>query len=182
MNSMQIPKQLPQFVGETALIIVSAKEQGVLYKATDGVIEQVVKVEEHPEAPSDREGFFFRSGFGRQLGSGGPDAQDDTETIRGFVRSIAEELNEAIKEVRPSVIYFFQPQHLKGYLEDEVKNPQHIPTHIVQFGNFVHESPLDILKHVMAYHDDSIDPSDPASVKDEPNAEEKRKILEKGRG
>ena len=182
MNTMQIPQKLPQFTGETALIVVSAKEQGVLYQAADGVIEQVATVEEHPEAPSDREGFFFRSGFGKQLGSGGPDAQDDTETVREFVRSISEELNGAIKAVQPTVIYFFQPQHLKGYLENEIKNPTHIPTHVVQFGNYVHETPLEILEHIAAYHDDVIDPSDPTSVKDEPNAEEKRKILEKGRG
>lgn len=180
-NSMQIPQRLPQFSDERALIIVSAKEQGVLYKATEGMIEQVVKVQEHPEAPSDREGFFFRSGFGSHYGSGGPDAQDDSENIKDFVKAISDELNEAIREVEPTVVYIFQPAHLKGYLEPVIKNPKHVPIEVVKFGNYVHETPLQIVEHIAAYNDASIDPADPASVADEPNAEEKRKILQKGR-
>ncbi len=179
---MQIPNTLPQFIAERALLVVSAKEQGRLYQASDGVIEEVVKVEEHPERYSDREGFFFRSGYGRHYGSGAPMEEHKQENIRAFVSAISEELNEAIKDLQPDVLYFFQPEHLKGYLENAIKNPQHIPTHAVAYGNFVDETPHALLERIKDYHDDSIDPSDPASVKDEPNAEEKRKLLEKGRG
>ena len=178
---MQIPQKFPQFTNEKALVIVSAKEQGVLYRVADGVITQVVKVEEHPAGPSDREGFFFRSGFGSHFGSGGPDAQDDSENVRDFVKAVANELNEAIRVIEPTVVYIFQPAHFKGYLEPVIKNPSHIPIEVVKYGNYVHETPLQILEHIVAYIDDSIDPSDPASVADESNAEEKRKILQKGR-
>lgn len=178
---MQIPEKLPQFTGERALIVISAKEQGVLYKAADGTIEQVRKVEEHLEARSDREGFFFHSGFGRNYGSGGPDLQEDAETIKEFVQSITEKLHEVMKEIQPTVLYFFQPQHLRSHVQEALKNPSHIPTHEVRLGNYVHETPLQIIEHIAAYHDDSLDPGDPASITDEPNAEKKRKILQKGR-
>lgn len=178
---MKIPQKLKQFTEEKALLIVSAKEQGLLYVANDGVIEQVVNINEHPEVPSDNEGFFFRSGYGKHYGSGGPDAGSGVEDLRTFVKAIAEELNEAIIAEKPDVLYFFQPEHLQGYLESAIKNPTHIPTHVVKLGNFHHATPLELIEFIEEYHDESIDPSDPASVGDEPNAEEKRKLLEKGR-
>lgn len=178
---MKVPNTLPQFIAERALIVVSAKEQGRLYQVTDGVIEEVVKVEEHPEQYSDREGFFFRSGYGRHYGSGSPLEEHTQENIRQFVSSIAVELNDAIATLRPDVLYFFQPDHLKGYLTDAIINPTHIPMHTPEYGNFVDETPLELLARIQRYHDDSIDPTDPASVADGPRAEEARRLLSRGK-
>lgn len=178
---MKIPQELLQFTDERALIIVSAKEEGVLYHAHDGLVEEVVNVAEHPGERSDREGFFFRSGYGKYLGSGGPEENDSEENLRVFVSSIASELNEAIADIKPTVMYFFQPQHLKGYLEEAIKNPNHIPMHTVKYGNHVHDAPLKLVEHIHAYHHDEPDPSDPSSVADGPGAEEKRRILSLGK-
>ena len=177
---MQIPNTLPQFAGHKALFVVTAKEQGILYQVSEGIIEQVVKVEEHPTAPSDREGFFFRSGYGRNYGSGGPDAGSKEEQLRAFVKAVAEELNEAIAAESPEVIYFFQPEHLKGYLESVIKNPSGIEMHVAKLGNYVHATPLELIEYVRQYHDDTIDPGDPTSVADGPGAAEKRRILSIG--
>ena len=177
---MHIPNTLPQFAGHTVLLVVTAKEQGVLYRASEGVVEQVVKVEEHPPTPSDNEGFFFRSGYGRNYGSGGPDAGSGEEELRTFVKSVSEELNEAIVGEQPDIIYFFQPEHFKGYLESELKNPTHIPTHLVKLGNYIHATPLELIEYIRQYHDDTVDPRDPASVADGPDAEEKRRLLSVG--
>jgi len=49
-------------------------------------------------------------------------------------------------------------------------------------GNFIHETPDEIKTRIVkAMTSDDIDPADPASVEGEPNAEEKRKILEVGK-
>lgn len=177
---MKIPNTLPQFIAERALIVVSAKEQGCLYQASDGVIEEVVQVEEHPEQRSDREGFFFRSGYGRHFGSGAPHEEQKQENLKHFVSAIAEELNVTITAIQPDIIYFFQPGHLKGYLEDAIVNPNHIPTRVVDYGNFVMETPIELLTRIKAYDTDTIDPHDPASVTDGPDAEEKRHLLAVG--
>ncbi len=177
---MQIPNTLPQFAGHKVLLVVTAKEEGVLYRASDGKVEQVVKVEEHPEAPSDREGFFFRSGYGRNYGSGGPDAGSKDEQLRAFVKAVADELNEAIATEKPNIIYFFQPEYLKGYLESGIKNTNNTETHLVKLGNFLHASPLELIEFIRQYHDDTTDPRDPTSVADGPDAEEKRRILSIG--
>lgn len=177
---MQIPNSLPQFIGERVLLVVSAKEHGRLYQAYDGMLEEVVNVEEHPETTSDREGFFARSGYGQRFGSGSPEEFNKQETIRTFVKSIAQELNEAMKDLHPNALYLFQPEHLKGYLEHEIKNPDHIPVHAVAYGNFVDEKPLRLLEHVAAFHNDAHDATDPSSVADGPDAEEKRRLLAVG--
>ncbi len=178
---MQIPNTLPQFAGHKVLLVVTAKEQGVLYTAADGQIEQVVKVEEHPEARSDNEGFFFRSGYGRHYGSGAPLEEDKEENLRTFVNSVTEELNEAVRVEQPDIIYFFHPAHLKGYLENSIKNPGKTELHVVKMGNFIHETPIQLIEHIRDYHDDTHDPSDPASVADGPNADEKRRLLSLGK-
>ena len=176
---MKIPHKYPQFTEMHALIIVSAKEQGVLYTVNNGIIEKLVKVEEHGETPSDNEGFFFRSGYGKHFGSGNPEEKHDEESLRVFVKSIVSEINSAIDDLKPDVIYLFQPAHFKGYLREQIKNNTS-PVHLVKFGNFVHQTPLEIVIHIANYLDESVDPTDPSSVEGEENADEKRKLLEKG--
>ena len=178
---MQIPNTLPQFAGHKVLFVVSAKEQGVLYTATEGVVEQVVKVTDHPEARSDNEGFFFRSGYGRHYGSGAPIEENKEEQLQSFVKEISEELNEVIVAEKPDIIYMFQPEHLKGYLEDSIKKPHTTEVHLVKLGNFMHATPLELIEYVRQYHDDTTDPGSPESVKDGPDADEKRRILSIGK-
>lgn len=178
---MKIPQALPQFTNERVLIVVSAKERGILYLANDGIIDEVAEVQEHPEARSDREGFFFRSGFGRGYGSGAPLEEDKDDNLRVFVSAIAEELNAAIAAVKPTAVYLFQPQHLKGYLDKALKCPNNVPVHIVRFGNYLNETPLELVTHIRDYHDDSTDPGDPTSVAEGPDADAKRRILSVGK-
>ncbi len=178
---MQIPNTLPQFAGHKVLLVVSAKEQGILYTATEGTVEQVVKVTDHPEARSDNEGFFFRSGYGRHYGSGAPVEEDKEEQLQSFVKSISEELNEVILAEKPDAIYMFQPEHLKGYFTDSIKHANNIPIHLVKLGNFVNATPLELIEFVRQYHDDTKDPGNPDSVENGPGAEEKRKILSVGK-
>ncbi len=176
---MKIPQKYPQFNDELALIVVSAKEQGVLYVVKNGNIDNLVKVEEHNEVPSDNEGFFFRSGYGKHFGSGNPEESNDDESLRNFVKSIVSEVNSAIEDLKPHVIYLFQPSHYKGYLKEHIKS-SNTPIHLVKFGNFVHQTPLEIIVHITDYLDESIDPNDPSSVEGKENSDEKRKLLEKG--
>lgn len=174
---MQIPHDLPQFEKTRALIVVSAKEEGVLYFAHQGALERIEHVAEHPPTHSDREGFFFRTGHGKGFGSGAPLEEDDYHNLKQFIASIASEINAALKEYAPDQIYIFEPEHFKGYLQDELANPTHVPVHHVRFGNYVHEEPLQVVRYIAAYENDALDPGDPRSVEGEKDAAEKRKIL-----
>ncbi len=60
-------------------------------------------------------------------------------------------------------------------------NPNHIPVEVVQYGNFVQVEQKKVAEMINNHgKKDELDPSDPASVAGEENAEEKRKILEVG--
>jgi hypothetical protein len=164
------------------LVVVSAKEHGIIYLLVDGQLKELEHVDKHPLSYSDNEGFFFRTGSGKRLGSGAPLEVDKQHNIKRYIKAIGEELNEVIKTEKPEVIFLFEPEHLKGLVEEYLVNSTHIPVQTIEHGNFVHEAPHEIMARMEKYMSaDDLDPADPASVEGEPNAEEKRKILEVGK-
>jgi len=164
------------------LVVVSSKEQGIIYLTTEGRLTQIEHVEEHPLTHSDNEGFFVRSGNGQQMGSGSVKEVDEQHNIKRYIKAIAEELNNVVTHEKPEAILLFEPEHLKGLVEEHLTNSTHIPVQTIDFGNFIHESPQQIKDRIVAMMEsDELDPADPASVEGEANAEEKRKILEVGK-
>lgn len=166
---------------KNALVVVSAKEHGKLYRIADGELSIYEYVEEHPPQYSDNEGFFFRSSGGKELGSGAPREEDDAQNIKRYMKAIESELRAALVAVQPERVYLFEPEHLKGLVVAHLVNPHHIPIETVAYGNFVQHSPSEIVAMLEKHLESASDPSDPQSVAGEPNAEEKRKILETGR-
>ena len=149
---MQISHDLPQFLDQTALIVVTGKERGIIYKAANAVIEPLEKVEDPPLDFSDREGFFFRSGYGTGFGSGAP-MQDDFEAdLKRYFTKIADELTEAIKAEDPMVVYMFEPEHLKGRVREELQEFPKLTIHVVRYGNYVDASPDTLLQYIADFH------------------------------
>jgi len=164
------------------LVVVSGKEHGIIYVTNEGNLQKIEHISKHPPSYSDNEGFFFRSSHGQGLGSGAPLEVDKEHNIKRYIKAIGDELNNVIAELNPEVIFLFEPEHMKGLIADHLVNSTHIPLETLDYGNFVHEAPHEIKdRMVAALSVDSPDPSDPASVAGEPNAEEKRKILEVGK-
>lgn len=162
-------------------LVVSGQEHGKIYKLIDGEISLLQHVVEHPPTYSDNEGFFTHSGDGVQYGSGNPREEDDKRNLERYVNSITGELSEIVAEQDPKQIAVIEPEHLKGLIAKHLVNPNHIPVHVICYGNFV-DSPLeDLIKKLDDYDQNVPDPADPASVEGEENAEEKRKILETGK-
>lgn len=176
---MQIPQALPQFTNEKALFVVTAKERGVLYLVHEGTIEKLEAVAEHPPSHSDDEGFFFGGNTGIPAG-GAPKETDDAHNFKQYLNVIVSELEAVIKERQPDRIYFFEPEHLHGAVAEAMTDSQHTPLETVATGNYVDDHPTTLLEHWQAVYENEPDPTDPASVENEANAEEKRKILETG--
>jgi len=161
------------------LVVVSAKEHGIMYLSTDGQLHAIEHIDKPPLSYSDNEGFFVRSGHGHRLGSGAPLEVDKQHNIKRYIKAITEELNNVIASEKPEVIFLFEPEHLKGLVAEHIVNPTHIQVQTIDYGNFVHEAPDEIKDRIVkAMTADMLDPADPASVEGEPGAEEKRKILE----
>lgn len=162
-----------------SLVVVSAKEHGKIFWIDEtGTLTALEYVEEHPASFSDNEGFFFRSSGGMNLSSGSPRETDDERTVNKYISSISEELRDVVEEKKPSTIFIFEPDYLKGLIEEHLPNPQHIPIQVVAYGNYVNSPVEDIARMLENHNGSTPDPSDPQSVDDtEPNAQEKRRIL-----
>lgn len=171
------------FETKKCLVVVSGKEHGMIYITNAGVLRHVEHITEHPPTYSDNEGFFFRSSHGRQLGSGAPHEVDKQRNIERYINAIGEELSGVVSNEQPELILLFEPEYLKGLVSERLRNPNHIPVHVLDYGNFVHESPHEIKDRIIKLlSSQERDPADPASVdRNEPNADEKRRILEIGK-
>jgi hypothetical protein len=165
---------------ENSLVVVSAKEHGKIYQIRDGEMKALEYVEEHPPELGDNEGFFTRSAGGIQLGSGAPYEENEQHNIEQYIKGITSELSDAIKSFNPDTLFLFEPEHLKGLIEEHVMKPNDLAVANVRYGNFVEKPAGEILKMLQDSTDSKLDPADPASVEGEENAEEKRKILETG--
>lgn len=165
------------------LVIVSAKEHGMIYVTVGGLFQHIDHVVEHPPTYSDNEGFFTRGSQGRDLGSGAPREVDKEGNIKRYIKAVSEELNHIVAKEKPEAIFIFEPEHLKGLIVEHLDNPTHIPVQALDYGNFVHEAAPKIKDRIVAaLASNKPNSDDPSSVKDtEVNAEEKRKILEIGK-
>jgi hypothetical protein len=165
---------------ENSLVVVSAKEQGKIFQIRDGEMKALEYVEEHPPGYSDNEGFFMRSAGGTQLSSGSAREEDDKRNIERYIKGITSELSAAIKSSNPDKLFLFEPEHLKGLIEEHVIKPNDLEVIVVKYGNFVEKKADEILKLLENSMESEKDPANPASVAGEENAQEKRKILETG--
>jgi hypothetical protein len=165
-----------------ALVVVSAKEHGKVYELADGQIQALTYTAEHPPTPTDDEGFFMRSGAGGELQVAGyPKETDDERNLERYFKAIGGELTDLLKRHSPTVLFVIEPEHLKGHIAERLVNPTHIPVKVVAYGNHVETDSDEILSMIRSANSNETDPSDPASVAGEKDAEEKRKILEVGK-
>lgn len=147
---MRLPQDAPQFLQTEALVIVAAREDGIIYRIKDGEMQQLDVVEQHLLPLSDDEGFFF-GGVG---GSGGAPKDRDNEEVeysKQLRKKIAHELDQLIKQDAARVLYIFEPEHLKGRIEEELQKHDDLSVHTVQYGNYVHETPRQLIDHITAY-------------------------------
>jgi hypothetical protein len=163
-----------------ALVVVSAKEHGKVYKLENGQLQALAYTAEHPPTHSDDEGFFVRGG-GEFFSAGYAKETDDERNLERYFKAIGGELSDLLKEHKPEVVFVIEPEHLKGHITERLVNPTHIPVEVVAYGNHVESEPNEILDLIRSACTDTTDPTDPASVAGEANAEEKRKILEVGK-
>lgn len=146
---MHIPEKYPQFLDSEALLIVAGKTIGVIYRIKDGAVTKVETLEQPLESYSDDEGFFFG---GAGASGGAPKERDDVEAhIHELRKRIGEELDRLVKQESARVLYVFEPEHLKGRIIEELQQHPDLTIHSVAYGNFQHETPLQLLERIDAY-------------------------------
>lgn len=163
-----------------ALVVVSAKEHGKLFQWRNGSLTPLSYTEEHPPQYSDNEGFFTHSGAQRNYGSGNVREEDDDRNLDRYISAITEELRTHIEHVQPEIVLVLEPEHLKGLVAKHLVTSSAVPVHTIAFGNYVEQPQAEVAEIVRSSLTEVYDPRDPASVAGEPNAAEKKHLLEVG--
>lgn len=176
---MHIPRQLPQFTGRTALIVVMGTQRGLVYLATDGRIDIVGTVEQPQARYTDREGFFMNAGNGMIFGSGAVYEDHNIERIRRFYKQVAREVHRMVRTYDIDHTFVFEPPYAKGAVTQALRRVLHDRIELVRYGNYLHAPATVLLQYIARAHEPEHDPADPASVQDTRTArsEERRKIL-----
>lgn len=147
---MQLPQTAPQFLQTEALVIVAAREEGIIYRIKEGEMQQIDVVEKRLEPLSDDEGFFF-GGVG---GSGGAPKDRDNEEeeyAKRLQKNIAHELDQLVKQEQAKVLYVFEPEYLKGRIEGQLQEHDDLKIHTVQYGNFTNDTPRELVDRIIQY-------------------------------
>lgn len=145
---MKIPHRYNQFLEQRALIIVSAKDHGVIYRLSDGRIEEIEHLEEHQPTYSDNEGFFFKAAPGQTVIGGAPKESDEELYKDRLDKTVAHELDALIKTDSATLLYVFEPKQYKGHIVNKLKKHPHLRVHTVRYGNYVKEPPLTLIKYI----------------------------------
>ncbi len=140
---MKIPKQLPQFEGQTALCLVAADQAADFFIAKDGELNKVATIVIEKPEYSDRESVSQRVGLGYESGDKG---DKNKKLLRqDLVKQVKEELR---KIATPSVVFLFAPNDAKRDLEAALPRAFAAKLKKVIGGNFHKEQPLKWFEHV----------------------------------
>ncbi len=157
---MQIPKQLPQFEQEKALLIVSGRLGMNFYLASKGKIKKLksFRFPKPSKVYTDTEGFFVtRSGGGRRPGERitGAVLEPKKQRLRQeLYRKFKKHLNELIKKEKINQLYLFVPDYLhtemEGLLKDNLSNKMKKQIKLTILGNYLKSQPLTLLRKIKA--------------------------------
>ncbi len=141
---MIIPDKLTHLINQDAVIAVTSKEHGLLFRLKDGEVTPIEHLEHSEPTYSDNEGFFFKGG----ISGGAPDDNADEAYKQQLDKMIATELSTIMHKESPHVLYVFEPEHFKGRITKLLDHHVDATIHTVKYGNYVQESLGTILEHI----------------------------------
>ena len=109
---MKIKRDLPQFEGVRALIIATGRQRGVMYVASDSMLEKVDEIKLDTPVYSDREGHFVQSGKGGTFASGAVYENQKEYIQQEFMKQLSRDLSSIVRRERITESYIFAPRHL----------------------------------------------------------------------
>lgn len=134
---MKIPLHLAQFKEEDALLLVTGKQDAVIYRAAKGIMEKLDSFKIPRPHFSDNEG-----GFGRTQGSAKEIRDED------IIRDFMHELKIRLKKLGAdsfSVIYLFTPSEVKNRIKNALPTNLRNNIKLIVEGNFFRFAPIDLL-------------------------------------
>lgn len=144
---MKISNDLPQFIGERTLLIVTSKESAEFYLARDGKIMLVDSFDLPTPRYSGREGFFARRG--RRGGvSGAVREEDKIGRMKDFLRQLEKRTKKFLAKQEVAATYLYAPSYLMKQTKLELSQVIR-QTHVMSFqGNYHNSHPFRLLEMI----------------------------------
>ncbi|MBU0750297.1 hypothetical protein KKH15_02150 [Patescibacteria group bacterium] len=141
---MKIPEKLSQFTTTTSLLLVSGKQEMVMYIVQNGEIEVAKHISIPNPTYSDNEGHFKVRSGGDVLRSGSVRETDDREIIVKFMNETESALSELTEDI--DQVYLSAPTTTKNEIL-HILSPQ-LAEKLVKTvdGNFCSATPIEVLE------------------------------------
>jgi len=139
---MKITKNLPTFLNQQALILVTGRQEAVGYEALDGQLTEVFRSVVPKPKQQEKEGRFESRVGGKVIRSGGVYEADKREVEKKLIKEIVDQLK---KLSLPKEVYLFSPAEVLPAIEK--KMPVEWQKRIVMrfVGNFYRHHPFKVL-------------------------------------
>jgi hypothetical protein len=134
---MRIPKHLIQFREEPTLLLVTGKQDAVIYKAFRGTLEKLTSFKIPRPHYSDNEGTAST-----------PHELRDRDIIRDFLHELNARL-KSIGTVGYKALYLFTPSNVKNKIQNGLPQPLQAILKGVIEGNYYNFSPSQILAKIV---------------------------------
>lgn len=145
---MKISRNLPQFEGEKALIIVSGKQEARFFLAKDGIIEELESFQFEKPKYSDREGFFISRGKSGVYRSGAVYEFKKQRLVKELGNRLENGFADIIKYNKVDSIYLLSPEYLENYVKKAVPPDYKKKIKFLLKGDYSHFHPFDILNKI----------------------------------
>lgn len=147
---MYIEKNLPQFQDQKTLLVVSGRQEALLYLAEGGEIWEEDKIYVEDPGYTDREGFFkSRSKTGGVMKAGSVYKEKISYHLaKEFLNQLQEKVKSIFYSRHPKKIYIFCPDYIKKEMLKKIPKSIRQYTHIVKTGNYIDYHPFDLLRNI----------------------------------
>jgi hypothetical protein len=147
---MQIEKKLPQFTDQKSLIVVTGRQEAIMYIALNGEIEEKEKLEVKNPGYSDREGFFMSSGGTVGTYKAGSVYKENiTQNLtQQFLAQLQEKLKILAKKEKTKKIYLFCPDYMRKEIINKLPKSLKRDLYTVRSGNYINAHPFALLEAI----------------------------------
>ena len=151
---MQIPLKKYQFLNEQSLIVVTSVHEGFVYKALNGKIEKILKIDvEKKENEDDLESPGVFKGGVKELVHHGRSLEDKQQREgekrkTAFLKKLKNTFNE-IKNIENFIsVYIFTPESIESELKNEIPIDLKNKIKAIFQGNFYNDHELELVRKI----------------------------------
>jgi hypothetical protein len=148
---MKITKNLPTFLNQEALIMVTGRQEAVGYQALDGQLTEIFRLIIPKLRLQEKEGRFESRVGGKVIRSGGVYEADKREVEKKLIKEI---VNQLKKLSLPKEVYLFSPAEVLPLIEKKMSINWRKKIVMRFVGNFYRHHPFKILGKIKDRQED----------------------------